>query len=105
LNIIRAAPDAGMDWIDTAEQCEDSEMLVGRALVGRRDDVFIATKVAPDAEYGGSGFRPGEIRSACDASLERLRIRDRVPFCDSDEFRAAKSPTEPADPCRVEAGT
>jgi aryl-alcohol dehydrogenase-like predicted oxidoreductase len=80
LNIIRAAPDAGIDWIDTAEVYGDgnSERLVGRALVGRRDDVLIATKVAEQAEnYGGTGFRPEEIRAACDASLERLRT-DRI---------------------------
>jgi aryl-alcohol dehydrogenase-like predicted oxidoreductase len=80
LNIIRAAPDAGIDWIDTAEVYGDgnSERLVGRALVGRRDDVLIATKVAERAaNYGGTGFRPEEIRAACDASLQRLRT-DRI---------------------------
>jgi aryl-alcohol dehydrogenase-like predicted oxidoreductase len=80
LNIIRAAPDAGIDWIDTAEVYGDgnSEMVVGRALLGRRDDVLIATKVAPPApNYGGTGFRPEEIRAACDASLGRLRT-DRI---------------------------
>jgi aryl-alcohol dehydrogenase-like predicted oxidoreductase len=80
LNVIRAAPNAGIDWIDTAEAYGggNSEMLVGRALLGRRDDVLIATKVAEQAaSYGGTGFRPEEIRAACEASLERLRT-DRI---------------------------
>lgn len=84
LNIVRAAPDSGINWIDTAEVYGDgnSEMVVGRALVGRRDDVLIATKVAPtggvfNPDYGGTGFRPDDIRAACDASLERLHT-DRI---------------------------
>jgi aryl-alcohol dehydrogenase-like predicted oxidoreductase len=75
LNVIRAAPDAGINWIDTAEAYGrgNSEALIGRALVGRRDDVLIATKVAErTASYGGTGFRPEEVRAACDASLKRL---------------------------------
>lgn len=80
LNVIRAAPDAGINWIDTAESygAGHSETLLGRALSGRRDEVHIATKVAEQAaSYGGTGFRPEEIRAACDASLERLRT-DRI---------------------------
>ncbi|HET9672107.1 MAG TPA: aldo/keto reductase, partial [Actinomycetota bacterium] len=74
---MRAALDAGIDWIDTAEVYGDgeSERLVGRAIRGRRDDVTIASKVAPTPE--GSGFRPEQIRAACDASLERLGT-DRI---------------------------
>lgn len=80
LDVIRAAPDAGINWIDTAEAYGrgNSETLVGRALSGRRDEVLIATKVAEHAaSYGGTGFRPEEIRAACDASLRRLRT-DRI---------------------------
>ena len=74
---IRAGLDAGIDWIDTAEVYGDgvSERLVGKAIQGRRDDVVVASKVAPRPE--GSGFRPEEVRKACDASLERLGI-DRI---------------------------
>ena len=74
IEAIRAAMDAGIDWIDTAEVYGDgeSERLVGLAVSGRRDDVLIATKVAPREE--GSGFRPEQIAAACDASLSRLRI-------------------------------
>src|SRR5512144_2223200 len=61
---IRSAIDAGIGWIDTAEVYGQgvSETLVGRAIEGRRDEVLVATKVAPQPE--GSGFRPEEIRKA-----------------------------------------
>jgi aryl-alcohol dehydrogenase-like predicted oxidoreductase len=69
---MHAALDAGIDWIDTAEVYGDgvSETLVGRALADRRDRALIATKVGPAPE--GTGFRPDQVRAACDASLGRL---------------------------------
>ena len=74
IDAIGAGIEAGMNWIDTAEVYGDgvSEMLVGKALAGRRDGVFLATKVAPAPE--GTGFRPEQVRAACDASLGRLGI-------------------------------
>jgi len=72
VDAIRAGMDAGMNWIDTAEVYGDgvSETLVGRAIAGRREDVLVATKVAPSD--GGSGFRPDQVVAACEASLGRL---------------------------------
>jgi len=69
-----AAFDAGITWVDTAEVygSGESERLVGKALEGRRDDVVVASKVAPSPE--GTGFRPEQVRAACDASLARLGI-------------------------------
>jgi aryl-alcohol dehydrogenase-like predicted oxidoreductase len=77
IEAIRAGLDAGIDWIDTAEVYGDgvSEGLVGRAVTDRRDAVTIASKVAPEPE--GSGFRPEEVRKACDASLGRIGT-DRI---------------------------
>lgn len=71
---IRAGIDAGIDWIDTAEVYGNgtSEQLVGRAIAGRRDEVTVATKVAPKPE--GTGFRPEEVQRACRASLDRLGV-------------------------------
>lgn len=71
---MQTALEAGINWIDTAEVYGDgvSEALVGRAIAGRRDEVIIASKVAPEPE--GSGFRPEQIRAACNASLERLGV-------------------------------
>ena len=69
-----AAFDAGVTWVDTAEVygAGVSERIVGKAIAGRRDELVVATKVAPSD--GGTGFRPDEVRAACDASLERLDI-------------------------------
>jgi aryl-alcohol dehydrogenase-like predicted oxidoreductase len=70
---IRSGLDAGIDWIDTAEVYGDgeSERLVGIAIRGR-GDVTIASKVGPEPE--GTGFRPEQVRKACDASLTRLGV-------------------------------
>jgi aryl-alcohol dehydrogenase-like predicted oxidoreductase len=77
IEAMHAGLDAGINWIDTAEVYGDgvSETLVGRAIEGRRDDVIVASKVAPSPE--GTGFRPEEVAKACDASLARLGI-DRI---------------------------
>jgi aryl-alcohol dehydrogenase-like predicted oxidoreductase len=74
---IAAIFDCGIDWIDTAEVYGKgrSEELVAKAVGGRRDDIVIASKVAPSPE--GSGFRPDQVRSACEGSLRRLQT-DRL---------------------------
>ncbi len=69
LAALRLGLDLGLTHIDTAEMYGDgaAEKLVGQAVAGRRDRVFIATKVLPsNASYAGT------IR-ACEASLRRLR--------------------------------
>jgi aryl-alcohol dehydrogenase-like predicted oxidoreductase len=70
---MRTIFDVGINWIDTAEVYGRgrSEELVARAVAGRRDQVLIFTKVAPDDE--GSGIRPEEIRTAIRGSLSRLQ--------------------------------
>jgi aryl-alcohol dehydrogenase-like predicted oxidoreductase len=77
IDAIRAGLDAGIDWIDTAEVYGDgvSEVLVGRAIAGRRDELTLATKVATAPE--GSGFTPAQVRSACEKSLGRIGT-DRI---------------------------
>lgn len=74
---IRSVLDTDIDWIDTAEVYGDgrSEELVARALEGRRDEVLIASKVAPSTE--GSGFRPDQVANAVRGSLARLGT-DRI---------------------------
>ena len=74
IGAMRAALDGGITWIDTAEVYGDgvSESLVGRAIAGRRHEVTVASKVAPQPE--GSGVRPDRIAAACDASLARLGV-------------------------------
>jgi aryl-alcohol dehydrogenase-like predicted oxidoreductase len=76
-DVVRAfheAFDAGITWVDTAEVygSGESERLVGKALAGRRDDIVVASKVAPSPE--GTGFAPEQVRAACDASLGRLGV-------------------------------
>ena len=63
---MRAGFDAGMNWIDTAEVYGKgvSEGIVGRAVAGRRDQVLVASKLAPASE--GSGFRPEQVRAGCE---------------------------------------
>ena len=70
IQAIRAGLDAGINWIDTAEIYGNgrSEELVGEAVRDRRDEVVVATKIAPEA----SGIHPEEVRTACEASLKRL---------------------------------
>lgn len=65
---LRAAIDQGMTLIDTAEMYGDgaSEEVVGEAMSGRRNDVFLVSKV-----YPWNASRQGTVR-ACEASLKRL---------------------------------
>lgn len=70
---LRAGIDAGMTLVDTAEMYADggAEAMVGDAIAGRRDDVFIVSKVYPH----NAGAR--SAAAACERSLRRLRT-DRL---------------------------
>jgi diketogulonate reductase-like aldo/keto reductase len=65
---LRLGLDLGMTHVDTAEMYGDggAERLVGAAIKGQRDRVFLASKVLPS-----NASRAGTIR-ACEASLRRL---------------------------------
>ncbi len=77
------ALDLGVDFIDTADSYGDdghNEALIGRVLGGRRREFVLATKTGwvkregPDGTSAvGVDGRPARIRSACEASLVRLR--------------------------------
>lgn len=71
ITALRTGLDLGMTLIDTAEMYADggAERLVGDAIHGRRDDVFIVTKVLPQ-----NASRTGTI-AACERSLRRLKIQ------------------------------
>jgi aryl-alcohol dehydrogenase-like predicted oxidoreductase len=77
---IHAALDAGVNFLDTADMYGPftNERLVGRAINGRRDEVVLATKFgnvrAEDGARLGIDGRPQYVRSACDASLQRLGV-------------------------------
>lgn len=69
LKALRAGIELGMTVIDTAEMYGDgrSEQLVGEAIAGIRDQVFLITKVLPShASLKG-------IKEACENSLRRLK--------------------------------
>jgi aryl-alcohol dehydrogenase-like predicted oxidoreductase len=74
--VLRAAADAGMNWVDTSENYFDTanEAVIGAALRELPTSFQICTKVAPGAALsgGGSGFRPEQVRAACEGSLRRL---------------------------------
>jgi diketogulonate reductase-like aldo/keto reductase len=70
---LRLGLDLGMSLIDTAEMYGDggAEEVVGEAFAGRRDEVFIVSKVLPT-----HASRLGVV-TACERSLRRLRT-DRI---------------------------
>lgn len=70
---LRAGLDAGMSHVDTAELYGEGrvEELVGAALAGRRDELFLVSKVLPR-----NASRRGTVE-ACEQSLRRLRT-DRL---------------------------
>ncbi|MBV9794101.1 MAG: aldo/keto reductase [Actinobacteria bacterium] len=70
---LRRGLDLGMTVIDTAEMYADgeAEILVGEAIAGRRDEVFLVSKVLPQHATAW-----GTV-AACEASLRRLGT-DRI---------------------------
>ena len=78
--ILRAL-DLGINFLDTADVYGfgDNEILVGKTIKPRRDEVFLATKFAnlrkkDDPAYWGVSGRPEYVRAACEASLKRLGL-------------------------------
>ncbi|MCW8809227.1 MAG: aldo/keto reductase [Rhodanobacter sp.] len=78
---IRHALDRGLNLLDTADMYGPflNEELVGKAIKGRREQAFIATKFgivrdAADPTKRGICGRPQYVRDACDASLKRLGV-------------------------------
>ena len=60
-----------MTHIDTAEMYGDAELVIAEAIAGRRDDIFLVSKVLPS-----NASRRGTI-AACERSLKRLKT-DRL---------------------------
>ena len=79
IRTIHRALELGVTLLDTANVYGNggNELLVGRALQGRRDQAVVATKFGivqgPDGPRGFCG-RPDYVRESCDASLQRLGI-------------------------------
>jgi len=68
---LRKGLDLGMTHIDTAEMYDDAELVVAEAMAGRRDEVFLVSKVLPS-----NASRKGAVQ-ACERSLKRLKT-DRL---------------------------
>jgi diketogulonate reductase-like aldo/keto reductase len=68
---LRRGVDLGMTHIDTAEMYDDAELVIAEAIAGRRDEIFLVSKVLPS-----NASRRGTI-TACERSLARLNT-DRL---------------------------
>ena len=68
---LRRGIDLGMTHIDTAEMYGDAELVVAEAIAGKRDEIFLVSKVLPS-----NASRRGTI-IACERSLKRLQT-DRL---------------------------
>jgi len=80
---IHHALDRGCTFLDTADMYgpHTNEELVGRAIRGRRKDVFLATKfgilrdeTGPVRTIRGVSGKPDYVRASCDGSLKRLGV-------------------------------
>jgi aryl-alcohol dehydrogenase-like predicted oxidoreductase len=77
---IHRALDLGGNFLDTADiyGVGRNEELVGKAIQGRRDEVFLATKFgnvrSATGEFLGYNSKPDYVRQACEASLKRLNV-------------------------------
>lgn len=80
IKTIHHALDRGINFLDTADMYGPftNEILVGRAIASRRDDVVVATKFGNERDatgnFVGINGHPDYVRKACDASLKRLNI-------------------------------
>jgi aryl-alcohol dehydrogenase-like predicted oxidoreductase len=79
-SVIHEAIERGITFFDTADMygIGHNEELLGKAIKGRRNPLFIATKFGNvrgnDRSFLGVNGRPEYVRTACEASLRRLGI-------------------------------
>ncbi len=80
LHVLHHALDVGMNFLDTADMYGTgaNERLLSHLLANRRREVVLATKFgnvrAEDGRLLGINGSPDYVRSACDASLQRLQV-------------------------------
>ena len=81
IRTINRALELGITMLDTADiyGSGSNEELVGKAIEGKRDRVFLATKFGivrdpNDPTSRGISGKPDYVRRACEASLKRLRV-------------------------------
>jgi aryl-alcohol dehydrogenase-like predicted oxidoreductase len=78
IKLLHRSLELGITFLDTADVYGDSEEKVGKAIHGKRENVFLATKFG-FVQGGGAKGRPVNgtpeyIREACDRSLKRLGV-------------------------------
>jgi aryl-alcohol dehydrogenase-like predicted oxidoreductase len=81
IGVIHNALSLGLTFLDTADMYgpHTNEVLVGKAIAGKRSDVFLATKFGiqrdpADPKLRGINGKPDYARSACEESLRRLNV-------------------------------
>ena len=81
LATIHRAIELGITFLDTADMygAGENEKLVGKAIRGKREEVFLATKFGIVRDPNNPGMRgvngsPEYVRASCDASLKRLGV-------------------------------
>ena len=81
IKVIQEALSLGLTFLDTADMYGPftNEVLVGKAILGRRNQVFLATKFGiqrdpVNPKLRGINGKPDYVRSACEQSLKRLNV-------------------------------
>ena len=79
IKVVHHAIDKGVNFLDSSDMYGwgHNETLLGKALVGRRDKVVLATKFGQTQQPGGANGvngRPEYVKQACEASLKRLGV-------------------------------
>lgn len=81
IKVINRAIDLGVTFLDTADVYgpHKNEVLVGKAIKGKRDLITLATKFGivrdlNDPSKRGVNGKPEYVRASCDASLQRLGV-------------------------------
>jgi len=87
-SVVRRALDLGVTFVDTA-QAYGTEEAVGLGMAGRRDEVFLSTKVSPG--WGEELLTPQGLAEALEGSLRRLGT-DRVDLYHLHGVRARQYP-------------
>jgi aryl-alcohol dehydrogenase-like predicted oxidoreductase len=81
IGVIQSALDRGLNFLDTADIYGPftNEVLIGKAIAGRREQVFLATKFGIQRDLNnpkrrGISGKPDYVRQCCEASLQRLKV-------------------------------
>ena len=109
IRIVHAAVDAGVTFMDNAWEYHDgkSERIMGKALAGRRDDVFLMTKVCTHGRDRREGMRQLEqsLRRLKTDHLDLWQIHECVYYNDPERHFMRGGVVEALDQARREGKT